>query len=278
VRRLASALVAVVLAGAVVPLGSHEAPRVLLYGDSLMSEARTYVDDDFSRQGWDVDIAAFPGTGLCDWLPLMPSDAERVDPDLVLIALSGVIFSPCNQYDTGTGARCVEAGGTFDRCLLREWKAHWVDEARRIADLWERRGVEVLWVGALPEPGSVEPSPITRIYRGVAAAYDQEFVDAARSLRDRKGTWPVMLPCLRSETPAEGCVDERIQVRRSESNGHLCPIDLGDAVGPCPVYSSGIVRWGKEIASVTRRLLSKDVEREHDQVLGSSDGFNPVMS
>ncbi len=277
-KLFATALAACSLVTGFGPFGEDPPPTILVYGDSVMSEARTYVHDELTEGSLDVTMRAFPGASLCDWAAQMPADAEQVDPDVVVIALSGVILSPCNQYDSGAGARCVAEGGGYDECILAEWKGHWRRDAEHIADLWEQRGVDVLWVSALPDPGATDPAPITGVFRKVAARHGQGFVDVARALRDRDGSWPTTLPCRRAETSVDGCTDGRIQVRRSPTNGHLCPIEP-EEIGPCPVYSAGIARWGDRLVEAVFRVLERDdLEPIGDQAFGASAGSRPVMS
>ncbi len=239
-------------------LASPPPKTVLLYGDSLATESAAFLGSRLPDEGWDAELRVFPGASLCGWRKRMPADATEVQPSLVVVALVGVLTDGCNARGTAVGRRCLSAGGSMEECLAREWHQQWTEDATSIARFWSARGIDVLWVSAPPLINRrFAEGPITPIFRRLARRYDQRFVDAAITLRARDGSWPIRLPCLPNESAAEGCEDGTIQIRRSDDNGHLCPVEPSAPIAPCEVYSSGIVRWAGRIVRAAHHLMGR---------------------
>src|SRR4051794_27361701 len=206
------------------------ARRVLVYGDSLTWEAQAGVEQAIEAQlpGWDAIVHTSPGVATCDTLPAMRGADANLNPSVVVLEYVAVPFGPCM---TGKDALAQ----------------HTADTQAALA-LWASRGVPVVLVGA--PRGVGDPSDFTgaaAINRDLAASAGQTFVDAGVLLRDPwTGVYQQRLPCLDGETAAQGCgVDGLIDVR-DDSGGHFCAIHN---VGPCPVYSSGVVRYAAPIAN-----------------------------
>jgi hypothetical protein len=165
----------------------------------------------------------------------MRQDAATIpNIKVVVIVFTGNLLTPCAQ-------------GRGDQTAV------YTADGNIAAAFWQSHGVHVAWVAP---PGAVEttdPQPMASVYQGVAAAYGQGYVDGGANFRDpTTGVWAVTLPCLSfdvSAEPAPGACgsDGTVQVRFSSSNGHICDVDSG--LAPCPVYSSGVVRWGSAVAS-----------------------------
>jgi hypothetical protein len=211
---------------------------VIVYGDSFVTQGAAYLASGITTPGWRVLIRQFPGTALCDFLPDMEGSDAGLNARVVVIAFVGNMITNCTQ---GRGSQF----------------AVYTADAATTAALWASRGVQVLWASP-PGDVNLNPAPdhpLTAIYQATATAHGQAFVNAGQTLRDVDGSWPPTLPCLTSEISGGQCpAGGRIQVRFSAANGHLCLVDSG--LNPCPVYSSGIVRWDGAIVSSTTALTS----------------------
>ena len=261
----ASLLLAAVLVASTAPASAQIAPpRVLVYGDSLAWEASAGIEQTIEAQlpGWDAVMRTDPGTAVCNALPRMRADGN-LNARVVVMEYVAVALGPCM------------AGK--DRLAQ-----HTADTATALA-LWASRGVPVVLVGAPRVVG--EPRDLidaVAINRDLAAATGQTFVDAGVLLRDPwTGVYQHRLPCLAGEGADQGCgLDGLIDVR-DESGSHFCAIHNRS---PCPVYSSGIVRFAAPIADGVARAagagtvaplpgppVAPDIQQTVRAVLGSSD-------
>jgi hypothetical protein len=78
------------------------ARRVVLYGDSLSSQAQQFFVQALSRAGiTKVTTHTFGGTAICDWLAQMRSDASTLRPDAVVVQFSGNDLTPCMRGPGG---------------------------------------------------------------------------------------------------------------------------------------------------------------------------------
>src|SRR5581483_10805989 len=64
-------------------------PLVVVYGDSILSESQAYLSDALASTGWQVQIHAFPGTGLCDWMQTMATEDTSSRIKLVIVMHTG---------------------------------------------------------------------------------------------------------------------------------------------------------------------------------------------
>jgi len=163
-------------------------PLVVVYGDSILSESQAYLSDALASTGWQVQIHAFPGTGLCDWMQTMATEDTSSRIKLVIVMHTG------------------NWGSTVPWCTDSDWTARQTGAADWIGQLWHDRGVPVLWAAPFNVIGGVGDHPMTAIYSQVAATYGQHFVDSGASLRDVDGSWPYTLPCLPAEYSRPECV------------------------------------------------------------------------
>jgi hypothetical protein len=209
-------------------------PRLDLYGDSLLAETSAALRTSFRalEPWWDIEVHAFPGTGICSWWDeLRATDARAV----------GLLFS----------------GVVMTDCILgkRKWPEAYLDDARAAARLFDEKGTRVIWLGwPRPAGGIVSPHAddiIWHYYEEVAAGFGHHMIDPGLALFDASSfSYPLTMRCL---TPTEpGCVDGHVPVR-DLAGGHLCPVT--DLTGPCPVYSSGIRRYALAAARELAALL-----------------------
>jgi hypothetical protein len=213
-----------------------QAPLVIAYGDSLTWEAQAGLATaiETAVPGARVIAHTTPGMPVCDAIPWMRDDAG-LNPSVVVMEFVAVPFSGCMK-----GRDQVQA------------HADDLDEAIRF---WSARGVPVVVVDAPRAQGEPsDPTPITTVNRDVAARTRQRSVDSGLLLRDPwTGIFQQRLPCLAGEA-TKGCgADGTIDVRVPEG-GHFCAVPN---VGPCPVYSSGIVRFSAPIADAVAQTLGR---------------------
>src|SRR5580704_16380363 len=90
---------AAVFDGSVPELPPPGPPRVVVYGDSLVSEAGTDFNSLANDYGAAAEVQSYPGTATCDWLAKMAADAQAWQPTAVVLAFSGDPFSPCMAGD-----------------------------------------------------------------------------------------------------------------------------------------------------------------------------------
>jgi hypothetical protein len=220
------------------------APTVIVYGDSFLTQAQAYVAAHAAPAGWRVLLRQYPGSALCDWLPgstsgpgpNMGQDLETV-PDIraVVVVFTGNMLSQCVQ-------------GRGDQVAV------YTADSDIAAAFWKAYGVSVAWVSPPGQPGTVGPHPLAAVYQAVAAAHGQIYADGGADLIDSISTtdsWPVDLPCQSFDVAAGACsaLGQPVQVRASATDGHLCVDTTYPGLTACPVYSSGVVRWGSAVAS-----------------------------
>ena len=87
---------------------------------------------------------------------------------------------------------------------------------------------------------------------------------ATDALRGPYGKWSLRLPCSDEERKDGRCdPDGTVQVRRTEANSHLCPVDY-EGIGSCPIYSGGVVRWVDGIVAAAHPMMDQ-IRAEHRQ-------------
>jgi hypothetical protein len=128
-----------------------------------------------------------------------------------------------------------------------------------------------------PPPLVAYPHPLDAAYSSVAWHHAGEGVFFSNapalalavsdgSVPKGRAVFPFTMPCLPEERGRPECVLDpadgvyKIQVRdgatpvpgQPATRGHFCPV----SVSPCPVYSSGIVRFGNAIAYAAAALMT----------------------
>ncbi len=249
-NRVVKALIGAVFLGAVasacVPVAPPQPPpTVIIYGDSFLTQAQTYVADSLSGYGWNVIIRQYPGTAACDWLSTMTNDVDTI-PNIkaVEFVFTGNMSTPCTQ---GRGTQL----------------AVYTADLTTAIQMWAKSGVHIGLVSP-PGPGPVTPDaspappggpagphPLAALYSQLAGQFGDVYGDGGQLLHDDSvpELWPLDLPCQSFDVAAGACVAGLAQVRTSATNGHLCDV-VPVGTDPCPVYSSGVVRWGSMVVSV----------------------------
>jgi len=214
--------------------------RVAVYGNSLASEAADPFMFVLTVGGKAaVTLRVYPGTAICDWFATMRADVAAVRPDVVVMEFSGNSFTTCMLDSHGqppVGAALV---------------ARYDADANLAMTLWNPTGATVIWTGApVDRVPSDTAAAITDLYRALPAQWSRtEFVDAGAAVEDN-GRFTDTLPCLSWE-PCTGPVavnGTRLNVVRAPDGVHFCPVTVSGTT-PCPVYSSGAVRFGLAMAA-----------------------------
>jgi len=214
--------------------GPPTAPRhVVLYGDSLSMETSKFFAWFMSQRGYAAVADVWGGTAPCDWFSHMRSDRTKYRPAVVVIEFSGAAITPCMQG--------------------RDAEQAYREDARTATKIFVDAGIPVVWVST-PLPRDPDHSAIqvqfNQIEHDAAVELGETYVDAGASVLDH-GAFSRTLPCLSFETRADGCIGGRIVVR-SPDGAHLCPTQKNF---PCPMYSSGALRYGSAQADAGLRRI-----------------------
>jgi hypothetical protein len=204
--------------------------RVVLVGDSLAQEASPFVQfltapKRFVPKYWG-------GTAPCDWVKV---DLEATRSTVVVITFTGNSLTPC--MEDGQGGHLAHAA------LIERYR---IDLAT-LLDRARRAGARVVLVG---QPAHAEfkaqddiVDGIDAIYREFAGMFDNvSFVDAGAAVEDADGSYTDRLPC-GSFDPQ--CGDDG-QVAVRGDGIHFCP---EPGIQPCPVWSSGALRYALAISA-----------------------------
>ena len=210
----------------------RSASRIVLYGDSLVSEAGQDFASLASGAGAPVQVHTFPGTSPCDYFASMATTAHDWHPTVAVLVFSGDVFTACNDgVQVGT-ARYYE---------------QYRDETRAAIAIFRSVGADVVLIGQ-PADSTARltrnGSALNRIYRSIARSSTGgvSYADAGQAVLARgRFTWS--LPCLRGQ-PCTG--PHGTNIVRSPDGVHFCPDgrttpDRGLEV--CDVYSSGAFRF-----------------------------------
>lgn len=202
--------------------------QVVLLGDSLAQEIAPNVT--FLLSPTPVVPKFYGGTAPCDWL----------DDDLGATAGGVVVITFTGNH--GTSCMRDPAGAELRGDAL-------VDRFRTdVTTLAERARAAGAWVVIVGQPargddplGATEVDGLNRVYRTLAEVPGITFVDAGATVENVDGSFATRLPCssIESQCDADGTV-----AVRSDDGVHLCP---GEHEQPCPVYSSGALRFALAI-------------------------------
>jgi hypothetical protein len=224
-------------------------PKVVLYGDSLSSEAREAFVARLTP-GAHVVTRVFAGTAICDWLEDIRRDVKH-PADVAVLEFLGNDLTPCAR---GPGGEQL----TGDALVAR-----YTRDADTATRLLTAVGTDVYWVSGprVGAPGAIANTAFRELYRRTVVPGHEgpppitgtvRFIDAGRAVLGPGGVFTPTLPCLPSEGAARGCVDGQIVVRAPDGV-HFCPV--ATRAGVCPVYSSGAARFGRAMADPVARAL-----------------------
>ncbi len=206
-------------------------PRIVLYGDSLASEAA----QDFAylggASGATVLVHTYPGVAVCDFIPTMAADAQSLQPTAAVLAFSGDAFTPCMAgYTLGTP----------------QYYAKYSQDVQSAIDIFRGMGTAVVLVG-LPLDQSAGLSQnvvaLNQVFESLAHSNTGVSFDDAGEAVMAKGAFTFTLPCLSFE-PCTGPTGT--DVVRAPDGIHFCPNGQTALTGYfeiCDVYSSGAFRF-----------------------------------
>lgn len=122
------------LGAVVIVLTSHR--KVLLIGDSIMQSAGPAATGELQRQGFQVRVAAFFGTGLLDtrfdWLTKMRQLVAQYQPDIVVVEFVGNY----GLFGTRPGIAA----------MTPQFYAAWAAAAQQATDILSSDHAQVYWV------------------------------------------------------------------------------------------------------------------------------------
>ncbi|MEX1105416.1 MAG: hypothetical protein WEB78_04400 [Ilumatobacteraceae bacterium] len=222
-------------------------PLVLVYGDSLVVEARASVEAALGP-GWVTVFKAYGGTAPCDFAPDAARDVRMYRPNVVITSFSGNSLTACSATSTGdalaanyraaltTIADAASAGGAVAVLSASPPPARlaFVDRATSIAT--------ATWDVALE---------LERTGRRVRGSNDG--IVLAEPSDPRTGA--MALPCIPAEY--EDCLDGSTTVRNVDGI-HFCPAEppAPDSPTTCSVRSPGAERFGLALAETITTALS----------------------
>lgn len=185
IAALAAVVVIVLGLGAVViVLTSHR--KVLLIGDSIMQSAGPAATGELQRQGFQVQVAAYFGTGLLDtrfdWLALMRRLVSQYHPDIVVVEFVG------NYGTFGTRPGIAD--------MTPQFYAAWAVAAQQATDILSSDHAQVYWVLGPPMAKQAMEQKLTAldmIYMALQAprspAHRPLFVDEVKPFVDAQGRY-----------------------------------------------------------------------------------------
>jgi hypothetical protein len=231
--------------------------RVVLYGDSLSSQAQQFFVLALNRAGITKVIThTYGGTAICDWLAQMRSDATTLHPDAIVVQFSGNDLTPCMR---GPDGQQLQGAAYFEK---------YEADASQVLKIFAPDHTLVFFAG----------SPISRreeqarnagllqlngIYTEMAQfSANGRYIDAGASVL-LNGHWTLTLPCLPNE-PCTGGRDANgtpVNVVRAPDGAHFCPgapHAVRGVTARCAVWSSGAWRFGNAMATpVAAELLDQ---------------------
>jgi hypothetical protein len=222
---------------------------IVLYGDSLSTEASPYFTDELARTTQaQVITKAVPGTTPCSAMGTMRDDATR-RPDVVVIQYVGNNATPCTSDTSG-----VPLTG---QALADRYEA----DVRAAVDMFASEGTRVVLVGGPDAPGlpGGAAMEIADAYHRIVDEWDDRasgrvrYADAAGTVTGPDHRFVAELPCASDEGPGEGCREGEVEVR-SPDRAHFCPAPGVYMV--CPVPNPGARRFGHEMARAAREALN----------------------
>ncbi len=201
------------------------APRVTIYGDSLVNQSESELRSLAHTAGWREQTTDYPGLALCDLLPVMSEDA-RAGLDVAVFAFYGNKTTPCVRPH-------------LDRPIAQSTVvARYKRAAQMAIAVFAAEGTRVVLAAGPPSYGVRGFSALDRMFQQLAAEHPNaaRFYDAGALLAGPGRTWAATLPCRADETAARGCHDNRIVVRARDKI-HFCPVLRGSWNEGCATWS-----------------------------------------
>lgn len=235
---------------------------VLVFGDSLVYESEPYIRFQFGND-YDVRIASYGGTALCDYSEMIVNDTNSLRPAATVIAFTGNAITQCMS-----GTRTEEQ-------IAVKYRNDLTDVLNQVAGSRVPIGVLTAPPSLAATGGEIISPPVWSVgqlptgVRQRTQVFNNEIVAAVQAAQTRNvpvvlvdgytpfsapstGGWTKVLPCLPLEQGSPSCRNGLIDVRSADLV-HLCPVR--DQL-PCPVWSSGEWRWAGLITNHVKERLS----------------------
>jgi hypothetical protein len=240
-------------------LSPQQPQRIVLFGDSLVSEAGQDFEFLATLAGASVHVHTFPGTAPCDFFAAMTTEAQDWKPTTAVLAFTGDAFTPCMAgVQLGTPA------------YFTKYK----DDMQTAISIFRSVGARVVLIG-LPADASANltqnASALNQIYQSLATGSPGvSYADAGQAvLANGHFTWT--LPCL----PGEPCTGPNgTNVVRAPDGVHFCPNGKTTLVAgfeECDVYSSGALRFASAMVTAALAPPEPSVTRTKPHVTCPSE-------
>jgi hypothetical protein len=244
---MATLVLATLPAPAAMGLPPPGTERIVLYGDSLVSEAGQDFAFLAALSGASVQVHTFPGTAPCDFFASMAADAQDWRPTVAMLAFSGDAFTPC-------------MGGV--QIATPQYYTAYEHDTQTAISIFRSVGTKVILVG-LPADASASltqnSSALNQIYQALSKDNPGVTFDDAGEAVTESGRFTWTLPCLSGE-PCTG--PDGTNIVRAPDGVHFCPngeTTLTAGFEECDVYSSGAFRFAS--AMVASALGSPDLSK-----------------
>jgi hypothetical protein len=253
--------------------GAAKAPKVVvIYGDSLVWESMGQARTHFPAAYQVVDRSV-PGTAVCDWLPQLRTDLATLHPAVVVLATAG----------NTQGSRSCEQNPQNSPQMLADYQSALTGFTSAVA----ATSAHLVFV---EDPPFLDPARNASVVQ--IDAYEVQlstqyhhvtvYTAARKAFSTKTGGYEATAKCLRGETAAEGCTSGTIAIRTITGPAaglHLCP-DGNITVNGCDEYSSGEVRFGKDLAAAAMHIPKPILWVYGDSINWESypKGIKPALS
>lgn len=225
--------------------GPQELPHVIIYGDSLVTQAGPYLEIVSHALGLEVEPRAIGGTAPCDFVPRIQEDVAAKRVDLAVWAFSGNSVGSCM---VGADGKPVGGQELFDR---------YRDDTEQAIEAAET--ADVPFILASPPaphlPGDVWEQ-LDTVYRQLAASHPRvQYADAGVAISP-EGKFVDTQRCLpfelRIPQAREACDAANGMITVRGSDGHFCPVSTTAGTLECTTYSSGAMRYAINLLQAAR--------------------------
>ena len=221
------------------PAPAAEVSRLVLIGDSLALETSESIN--FLTAPKEFVPRFFGGTAPCDWVD---DDIHATSDTVVVISFTGNSLTPCMSDG---------AGGFLDH---EAFAAEYRGDLEVLISRARRAGARVVLVGQ-PERAALfnhheRVTAINAMLQEFAAQWEfVSFVDAGAAVETTDGQFAERLACNEFDTD---CAADGTSAVRGDGV-HFCPVA---GAFPCPVYSSGALRFAMAISNAANNAADFD--------------------
>jgi hypothetical protein len=238
---------------------STSASVVDIYGDSLTGQMRSPLQFQLGLDRINSNVQDFPGTALCDWIPIIQKNVNSGKPSTVVIEFSGNMFTRCMavahseatlvakyRSDFSYIATWLHAKGVPLMVVGSPPGIHLTGQPIVIPTTWS--------VGQFPQGFAPRDTALNDMYEAVVSGYqhrgwDINYIPAGKAVAAPDGKWTYVLPCFSFETAAMGCNRRGLIIVRAPDYGHFCHRPLAALSGAgCGVWDSGAWRYAGAIS------------------------------